>query len=293
MRKAIFTIMFALAGMTAFAQGSKDYLPDGVITTEWRFNPFDYESKPTNMAQLNARMFLNNKSALRLGVGVGFKNDKDEEGKSLNTQAVNASNYDIANGTTTTTNKEFSLKVGLGYEYHFASIGRMDFYSGIEAGYLGRFYSATKESSTTTDNYATSGSTSTHTTTTEFDNAEYKKSNADRTKFNENGIYGTVFTGVDFYIYRKLYVGVELGLTFNTGKKSNGTYETAKGKVSTVGGTQIENWTERYSSETGTTTYVDKLNSNNNKTTCDWAYENKGTFTKVYIEPAIRLGWMF
>ncbi len=293
MRKVIFTIMFALTGISAFAQGNKDYLPDGIITTEWRFNPFDYESKPTNMAQLNARMFLNNQSALRLAVGIGFKQDKNEENKSLNTQAVNASDYSIASGNTTITDKEFSLKLGVGYEYHFANTGRLDFYGGAEAGYLGRFYSATKEDKTTTNQYTTSGSTSTQTTTIEFDNAEYKKSNADRTKFNENGIYGTVFTGVDFYFYKKFYVGMELGLTFNMGKKANGTYETATGKVSTVGGTQIENWTERYSSETGTTTYVDKLNNNNNKTTVDWAYENEGTFTKVYIEPAIRLGWMF
>ncbi len=294
MKKFCLLVFCALANLTLSAQGTGgDYLPDGIITTEWRFNPFSYEAKPTNMAQLNARMFLNAKSAVRLAVGFGYNKDKNDENKSINTQEMDANYYNIGNGTTTTTEKETSLKLALGYEYHFASIGRLDFYGGAEVGYLGRFYSATKESNSTVSNTSIAGSTTTVTKTTSYDNTEYKKSNADRSKFNEHGIVGSVFTGVDFYIYKKLYIGAELGVTFNMGKKANGTYEQNSGSITTVGSSQTANWTKTYSSETGKTVYTDNLDSNKNKTTANWAYENKGTFTKIYIEPAIRIGWMF
>ena len=131
------------------------------------------------------------------------------------------------------------------------------------------------------------------TRTSEYDNYKYSKSNADRTKFNENGFFGTLLAGVDFYVYRKLYIGAELGITFNTGKKANGTYSRQNGKVLVSGTSTSANWVDTYSSDTGLTVHVDNINSKNNKTTADFVYDNTGTYTKIYIEPAIRIGWMF
>ena len=64
-RNLFLFIAAALTNLTATAQQQedKDFLPDGIVTVEWRFNPFDYEEKPKNMAQLNARMFLNGKTS--------------------------------------------------------------------------------------------------------------------------------------------------------------------------------------------------------------------------------------
>ena len=294
-RNLFLFIAAALTNLTATAQQQedKDFLPDGIVTVEWRFNPFDYEEKPKNMAQLNARMFLNGKSAIRLGVGFGFHRDKDDQKNSKDTRCQDANNYDIINGETSIINKETSLKVAAGYEYHFAATGHLDFYVGAEAGYLGRFYSATKETATNTTNAKTMSGKLSLTRTSEYDNYKYSKSNADRTKFNENGFFGTLLAGVDFYVYRKLYIGAELGITFNTGKKANGTYSRQNGKVIVSGASTTANWVDTYSSDTGLTVHVDNINSKNNKTTADFVYDNTGTYTKIYIEPAIRIGWMF
>ena len=263
MKKLFLIGAFVLTALFASAQDSgNDYLPDGVLTVEWRFNPFDYEDKPKNMAQVNARLFLNEK------------------------------NYVAENSNKTTIDKETSLKIGLGYEYHFAYTGRLDMYAGVEAGYLGRFYSATQETKTNTTNVSTSGTTTQSTFTDFYNNLDYKKSNASRTKFNENGFYGSVFLGADFYVYKKLYVGAEMGICFNMAKKANGTYTSDKGQVKTVDGTQTENWTEKYSSDTGATLRLDNI-SKTYKTTYDTVVENSGNNIRVYIEPAIRIGWMF
>ena len=294
MKKLFILVACACAGWSAQAQeASYDYLPDGLLTVEWRFNPFDYEDKPANMSQLTGRLFLNDKSVARLTVGVGFKKDKDEQLKDLDSRSVDASNYTIEKGGTVTKNNEVSLKVGLGYEYHFANTGRLDFYGGVEGGYLGRFYSATKEVVDNTVQVQTVSTTATTTRTNTYENHDYKKCNADRTKFNENGFYGTVFTGVDWFVYRKLYIGAELDVTFNTGKKLNGIYTRQSGNQTIVSSNETENWTEYYSSETGLTVHVDNLNKNNSYTSAEPALENKGTYTKIYIEPAIRIGWMF
>lgn len=294
MKKLILLTTFALIGLSASAQQEEnDYLPDGILTLEWRFNPFDYEGKPKRMAEFNARMFLDAKDVIRLGIGFGFDRDKDEKNSNKDTRAADAKNYDVDRTSTTTINKETTLKIALGYEYHFANTGRLDFYVGAEAGYLGRFYNATKETSINTTNVTTSGSTTSTATVNEWTNYDYKKSNADRTKFNENGITASIFTGIDFYVYKKLYIGAELGITFNTGKKANGTYTKEDGRIASSNGTQTDNWTEKFSSETGATLRIDNLTKTYRTTVNDYAVDNSGKFTKLYIEPAIRIGWMF
>lgn len=263
MKKLLFIVGLALTSLTVSAQEQEVGLPAGLFTLEWKFNPFDYESKPVKVAQLNARMFLNDKSAVRLGVGVGFDKDTDENSSKLE-------------GTSTTetfsktTNDALTLRFSLGYEYHFANTGRLDFYGGAEGGYLGRFYSATKEYTKTT---IPSSST---TSNVHYENTEYNKRNSEGDKLNENGIFGSVFTGIDYYIYKKLYIGAELGIIFNTGKKKNGSYTSVIGDKIISDGSVIDDKATKHSSET------------------DYpVIETKGTYTKVYIEPSIRIGWMF
>lgn len=251
MKKFLFILGLALTSLTVSAQEEEETsgLPDGVFALEWRFNPFTYESKPVNLAQLTGRLFLNEKSVIRLGLGIGYDKDKDENNTSNSQDVVN--------------NDALTLKVGLGYEYHFANTGALDFYAGVEGGYLGRFYSATQEYSETT--------TSGETTYVNYANTEYEKRNSDGDKVNENGFYGTVFTGIDFYVYKKLYIGAELGLTFNTATKKAGNYTQVSGTKTILNGNLVSDDATKYSSNA----------------------DIKGTTTKVYIEPAIRIGWMF
>jgi len=276
MKKLLFIVGLALTSVTASAQDEVG-LPAGLFTLEWKFNPFDYESKPVKVAQLNGRLFLNDKSAVRMGVGVGFDRDTDEKTIS---EIVEASKTE---GISKITNDALTLRFSLGYEYHFANTGRLDFYGGLEGGYLGRFYSGTKEISTTTVQILSSS----YVASENFQNTEYNKRNSDGDKLNENGIFGTIFTGIDFYVYKKLYIGAELGVTFNTGKKKNGNYTEVTGNKEIVGENVIPGLTTKYSSETGI--YTDSTGKVENRP----VYETKGSYTKVYIEPAIRIGWMF
>ena len=109
-----------------------------------------------------------------------------------------------------------------------------------------------------------------------YENTEYNKRNSEGDKLNENGIFGSVFTGIDYYIYEKLYIGAELGIIFNTGKKKNGSYTRVIGDKIISDGSVIEDKATKHSLET------------------DYpVIETKGTYTKVYIEPSIRIGWMF
>ena len=274
MKKLLFIVGLALTSLTVSAQEQEVGLPAGLFTLEWKFNPFDYESKPVKVAQLNARMFLNDKSAVRLGVGVGFNRDDDEYSELDRISAKDS--------ISKITNNALTLRFSLGYEYHFANTGRLDFYGGIEGGYLGRFYSATEDLSATRTKVETTS------TITYYDywKTEYNKRNSEGDKLNENGIFASVFTGIDYYIYKKLYIGAELGLTFNTGKKKNGSSTEVEGHRQTIGTTVSES-ASKYSSETGIYTATDGT------TTQRPVIETKGTYTKVYIEPSIRIGWMF
>jgi len=286
MKKLLCMLTLAMATLTASAQ-EQDGLPDGILALEWNFNPFDYESKPVKVAEIRARLFLDAKNAVRFGVGVGFDHKTDETSNELNTQPLDNQNYTITKSNSKITNNATTLKVSLGYEYHFASTGRLDFYGGLSAGYLGRFYSATSESNTDVSEVSYSAGSSSTTSSYTYDNTDFEKRNDDGDKYNEHGIFGTVFTGVDFYIYKKLYIGAELGITYNMGKTVNGTYTQVKGTRKSLNGTVYEDYATKYSSETGITT------SSSGTTTYGEVIDHSGTYHKVYIEPSIRIGWMF
>ena len=277
MKKLLFIVGLALTSLSASAQEQEVGIPAGLFTLEWKFNPFDYESKPVKVAQLNGRMFLNDKSAVRLGVGVGFDRDDDEHSSSDNGSASSVES------STKITNDALTLRFSLGYEYHFANTGHLDFYGGVEGGYLGRFFSATRDYSRTRTEVETTSSITYY----DYKKTEYNKRSSDGEKQNENGIFASVFTGIDYYIYKKLYIGAELGLTFNTGKKKNGNYTEVEGYRQSIGTTVVEERVKKYSSDTGITTNYDGT------TTQGPVTETKGTYTKIYIEPAIRIGWMF
>ncbi len=289
MKKLLCMMGLALTTLTVAAQEDEG-LPDGILALEWNFNPFDYESKPVKVAEIRARMFLDAKNAVRFGVGVGFDNDTDEESSHLTTQPTSPDNYTVTDELIKTTNNATTIKASIGYEYHFASTGRLDFYGGLEAGYLGRFFSAKEEISTTVNTVTNATGTASTTTTYTYDNTEYTKRDADGEKFNEQGIFGTLFTGVDFYVYKKLYIGAELGITYNMGKKSNGNYTQVTGTRQLLNGTAFAETATKYTSENGVTISND---GSTTTTTYGPINESTGKYNKVYIEPAIRIGWMF
>ena len=286
MKKLLFLTTLVLTSLTTFAQGNNDKLPDGIMSLEWRYNPFDYEGKPVNMAQFYGRLFLNNKSVVRLGVGVGFDRDKQEGSWNKNTSSVKANYYDIEHMDSIKESNELTLKLSVGYEYHFANTGRLDFYAGAEGGFLGKFCSGSYAKSVNNTNVTVLLGNKNTVNNADYTNIDYTKMTPDN-KVNEMGLFATVFTGVDFFVYKGLYLGAELGITFNTGKKKNGSLTRVNGIKTIIDGTVKDEKAEKYSSETGITTNYDGT------TTQGPVTETKGTYTKIYIEPAIRIGWMF
>ena len=291
MKKLLFLTTLVLTSLTTFAQGNNDKLPDGIMSLEWRYNPFDYEGKPVNMAQFYGRLFLNNKSVVRLGVGVGFDRDKQEGSWNKNTSSVNANYYDIEHMDSIKESNELTLKLSVGYEYHFANTGRLDFYAGAEGGFLGKFCSGSYAKSVNNTNVTVLLGNKNTVNNADYTNIDYTKMTPDN-KVNEMGLFATIFTGVDFFVYKGLYLGAELGITFNTGKKKNGNYTQETIKQTVVGADVTKHITSKYSTETGNTITTDHVN-NTTTTTPSYAREHTGTYTKVYFEPVIRLGWMF
>ena len=291
MKKLLFLTTLVLNSLTTFAQGNNDKLPDGIFALEWRFNPFDYDSKPVNIAQINGRLFLNNNSVVRMGIGVGYDHDKQEGNKDKDTRIVNSNYYDINHMDSVRESKVLTLKLSLGYEYHFANTGRLDFYVGAEGGYLAKFCSGSYARTDNNTNVTVLVGGQNIVNNISHTDTDYKKMTPDN-KVNEHGIFATVFTGIDFFVYKKLYLGAELGLTFNTGKKKSGNYTRETTEQTVVGANVTKYVTTSYSTETGNTVTTDHINGATN-TVPSYTQEHTGSFTKIYIEPAIRLGWMF
>ena len=112
-------------------------------------------------------------------------------------------------------------------------------------------------------------------------------------KQNESVLFANIFTGVDFFVYKGLYIGTELGVSFKTGKQKNGSwsYESLDSNgIKTV-----------YNSKTGKLMQIDSTWKGNSGETGVLKEENreiehftrKNSNFKVYVEPALRIGWMF
>lgn len=314
MKKLLFTSALALCAISGSAQDEDYELPSGLLAIELQANPFSNDFKTFKMSELKARLFIDNRSVVRLAVGLGFDSDKSESNSNANNQQQNENNYTIYNSNTSEKMNATALKLALGYEYHFANTGRLDFYGGAEAGYEAKFYSGSKVTNSTTsitgyggyffsENYSyynpyTNGvsyPTGVTGITTTSSSTDYKKRTPDGNRQNEHSFFANLFTGVDFYVYKGLYIGTELGVSFKMGKASNGSYTTTDRSQTVVGANTTSDWVRGYSSQTGQTTYIDNLNSNNNYTRAGAAIDNssKTNSIKIYVEPAIRLGWIF
>ena len=307
MKKHLLSLGFAVAAITAAAQSNNSYqekptyqLPDGLLAVELQVNPFSNDFTTFKMGELKGRLFLNNKHVIRLAIGVGYDTDTEDMNTNTDTRDVISPNdYTVGTTTTKSDKKQTALKLGLGYEYHFASYGRLDFYAGAEAGYEGKFYSGTKTTVTNETNSVlkysyTPTTTPIVTTSNSTEKIEYSKMLPDGSKYNERSFYANIFTGLDFYVYKNLYIGTELGISFKTGKHENGYYDSTSQGQSYRGSMMIGNWSETYSSETGVKTHLNYMSGQTTitgSTVTDRS--SKSTNVKVYVEPAIRLGWIF
>lgn len=236
MKRTFLLAVFAAFWMTGTVKGQ--YRPEkNSVSLEVQFNPFDQNGKTFSLDGIKARYFISDQDALRLRLSLNGASNKfnypatDMEGES----------YKITQYYKTTT-----LKVDIGYERHFNLSKRLDLYAGGLFGVSKRFanYKMKRKDEEETINSAYPGSERNPWGAYPLENQGYLGFNA------------AVMTGIDFYVYKGLYLGAELG--FNADTKQ-----------------------------------IDKVTKDNGKKIEVLAEKSRTTSYGFYIEPVVRLGWTF
>lgn len=291
--KKLLVLLAVCAGVTTAT--AQELPKKGSIVTEIGFTPFKSsgETFKLNDAMLKFRYFVTDKDVVRLKLGVGIDNNTTDNATFTHPQDLSGYNVEVVDNSTKTTNKKSDIQIMLGYERHFAPTGRFDVYAGAEIGFEWNNRSGSVEENGLTTGYSNS----------KLDYTVQSARNTDYTDMTPDGelsshaFKGGVFAGLDFYIYKGLYIGTELGISFTSGKSPNGysSYNESTVKTNSSGVvTYAQNVS--YSGDTGLTTTNTTIN--NNTTTTISAQqasttERSATKLKLYVEPAIRLGWKF
>ena len=291
MKKLVVTF-FAFGLMASFnvnAQENKSY-QSGLWSTNIETNIFGCSFDNFRIEKLQVRRYLNDNAALRLSLGFGLDNDKNTS-TTDNDDPNKGSNYTISHSTTETTIRSKSFKIGLGYEYHKDVFDRVDIYAGGEIGYAGYFYSYTEK--TDTESETVSGSSRTETSFSSTENYFNSTPGGSR---NTHSFYISGLAGVDVYFYKNLYIGTELGITYNLKSLKNGYREYEEETITTSSsGKSIR--TEEYSSETGVRKVVSTNTSGTTTTTNTYSkvYTDKSIDHSIalFIEPSFHIGIRF
>ena len=293
MKKILFITAFGLGIFSAtYAQADNN---KGDFATEIGFTPFhdNGESFKLNEGLLKFRYFLTDKDALRLKVNFGIDNNTTKDYKLEDTKNKLES-YTSKSQAVENKSKYSKFEINLGYERHFKTDGRLDLYAGIELGYGIDSYSEDQNGNYTAIDYTANGKETGSTVATV--SRKYTNQNA---AGNRSCHYftGNVFTGLDFYVYKGLYIGAELGINFKSKKSPNSYYEDyGVASIRNSWEEEIERQTETFSSKTGIKTITSTVdNKTTVTTTVNPATKNEQTSTnlKLYVEPVIRLGWKF
>lgn len=297
--KKIFLAVLAIVGVCNTT--SAQYTPQkNDIAVEVGFTPFKSNGdvfKLNEEAQFKVRWMVSDKDALRFKLGVGIDNNTNTtdytKGEKVIINPTAPSTYTY--GTQETKNKKTAFSINVGYERHFNLSDRIDLYAGGEVGFTTVSRSATENNNYVTEGYDANG---TLVSTAAWSvNKEYKSMDADKNN-SRNEFTVAALTGIDFYVYKGLYLGAELGIKFATGKSANKGYYTRSTSMTGYDYTAktAQSSIENYSSETGLTTGT-YTNGATTTTVNGYGpkelYETSNTNLKFYVEPAIRLGLMF
>lgn len=266
MKRLVF-ILFAtlLMAGTTFAQNKP---VKGSWSTEIQINPFDQDGETFSLDGLKARYFFSDKDALRLKVSFQSTTskftdeDSDEEA---------GSSYDNLYKY-----KKGNFSIDLGYERHFDLGKRLDAYLGGSIG-IGKNFGSTKietyakskmnESMTKEISYTGELKNGAITSMDDDDNDIF--SNAERATLNVNA---AIFAGLEFYVYKGIYIGTELGIGCSSQKSLKMEFD----------GKSISKVTTNENTTTDEETINEKTTDNIRKT--DF---------KTYIEPRLRIGITF
>ena len=295
--KRVLTIAALSLGMASVA--SAQYSPEkGDFAVEFGFTPFKAggETFQLNESMLKARWFFTDKNALRLKIGFGIDNSTNTVDNSYNPDSKKwETTYDE---TKKTKDKYTNFGIMLGYERHLFTKGRFDVYAGLEAGYLMEKYSGSETIDRTSKSYdgdqVISGS-STYNKNTDFTNTSTDGKKSSLNAFNAN-----IFAGVDLYVWKNLYLGAEVGFNFKTGKSPNQYRSyTEQSQSYNKSGEFTGSKSVEYNGESNITKTTTVTTGTGAKTTTDTNYGPRrsdattNTSFKLFVEPAVRIGWKF
>lgn len=264
------------------------------VDVEIGFTPFKSsgESFKLNEGMFKVRWHITDKDALRfkLGVGAGSETVTSEE----QTPRADDAPTIGAVAKSETTQKNTSIGLSVGYERTLLSKNNFDFYVGAELGVQFGCAKTTITEETKADILDQDKKYLGYETQSRLTETFRDGGNQGQSVF---GFKGNIFAGVDWFVYKNLYVGAELGISFGTQSKSNA-YTHMSGEVHAYNASGVEtaNAFMTYNSEDGTTWSKawDGTKVEEKTTYGKIATEDKSNFDlKFYVEPAVRLGWRF
>ncbi|MBD5289960.1 MAG: hypothetical protein HDS26_04665 [Bacteroides sp.] len=198
----------------------------GDFSVEIQVNPFSDNFETFRMPSLQGRYFIGDKDAIRFGIGFGVESHKD--------------NGSVDNSNVWSKYRQGNFSINLGYERHFFNYKRVDLFAGVGLAY--ELWNAKMTTSESINDAIV------ETVYSNYNDRDYKSSNEFAAK---------VYSGIDFYVYKGLYLGAELGIK--------------------VG---FQNFPEASM----------KVNDGEKVKTSP---SSTGFLLKTYAEPALRLGWLF
>lgn len=226
--KKVLIALALVAGTVSFAN-AEEFAPEkGDFSLEVQFSPFKSDGTSFTTQGINGRYFFSDKDALSFSLNIGGRNVKN----------VPDTDHDEI------FEKGYfgNFSIDLGYQRHFYQYKRIDLYAGGKIGYGHNFAGSTVQ--------------------TDKDNKIWKNSFTyeGETHNTQNVLRLYATTGIDFYVYKGLYVGAELNLGFEDAFAVKSTTKV------TVAGNEVET-----KSKNG-------------------GHDFNGGFN---VDPRVRLGWTF
>jgi len=299
MKKVSFMLILAFASTIGVAQTESGYkLEKGNFTTELQLSLFSTQisyhydaetddefvkSSPStiSMQGLRLRYALSNKWAIRATVGLDFGHNsfKSNLDDTLNYSSIRH----ITTGTSTNKSRYTEFSIAPGIEYHFGNWERMSVYVAGEVYFGMRTTQGTSKVDEVRKTYqqpwggdeyslTQTRTTTSSLTTKNCDYYSYYYPRHTRTGLITFG--ASAIIGMDFYVYKGLYLGAELGLGYLHASALKGT---VKGKdmvfVTDQDGIDLD-----YTEDKVDKTFDDKIGRGNLGFRCN---------------PTIRIGWKF
>ena len=179
MKKILFFLASLFFFFSAIAEET-DFAPQkGDFSTEIQFSPFSSEKVFNNGGVFQGRIFTSNKSAFLFELGLNGVNTKEGDNDVKE-------NYDEDYFEKSYIGQ---FKIGVGYQYHFYNYKRISLYFGIKAYYIHQFAG----------------------NKVQYASERWTWNN----KGTGNGFGAYINTGIDFYVYKGLYLGAEINAGFD------------------------------------------------------------------------------